>query len=175
MTSLTSSRLTLRDIHLTDWPAFHRIFSDDCEFVEYGPFDEFQTREWLSHVIVTRYDSPRLVHHFAVELKATREVVGWIAAATFASITREWGLSYAVDKAHRGQGFMTEAVDAVVDYAFADLDAHRFYVDVDPENAPSIRVAVKCGFVLEGRMREKQFIRGKWRDMLHYAKVADDK
>jgi ribosomal-protein-alanine N-acetyltransferase len=177
VTTIFTSRLTLRDIHLTDWPAFYRMLvePDVVRFLEYGPFDEFQTREWLSHVIVTKYDTPRLVHHLAIELPTSLNegevgcVIGWIALTTLVPSTREWALSFALDINHWGQGYMTEAVTALVDHAFVDLSAHRIYAEVEPDNVASTRVLEKCGFELEGRLRRKQRIRGEWRDVLHYA------
>ena len=170
-----TSRLTLRDIHLTDLPAFHRLFShaDVIRYLEYGPYDEFQTREWLSHVIVTKYDSPRLVYHHAIELSTTLDVAGWIALSTTAPSIREWGLSFALSQVYWGQGYMTEAVRAIVDHAFLNLNAHRIYAEVDPDNTASARVLEKCGFVLEGQLRSKLNIRGKWRDALLYARVEN--
>lgn len=176
MTAIESPRLKLRDIHLTDWPAFHRMLSDAevIRFLEYGPFDEYQTREWLSHLIVTRYDSPRLVHHLAIELTSTPTVIGWIAISTIAPSTREWALSFALEHPHWGKGYATEAVRAAVDYAFAELHAHRLYAEIDPDNAASAHVVEKCGFELEGRLREKQHVRGSWRDVLHYGIVESN-
>jgi len=170
LTTIITPSLTLRDIHLTDWPAFHQMFatSDVVRFLEYGPFDEFQTREWLSLIIVTKYNTPRLVYHLAIELKEPTSVIGWIALSTLAPSTREWSLSFALQQEHWGQGLMTEAVKAAVDYAWTELDAHRLYVEVDPANVASTRVVEKCGFELEGRHRKKQHIRGEWRDVLHY-------
>jgi len=190
LTVISTSRLTLRDIHLTDLPAFHRLFShaDVIRYLEYGPYDEFQTREWLSHVIVTKYGSPRLVHHYAIELDDTapgrhtdspgstyppssKNVAGWIALSTTEPSTREWALSFALGHEYWGQGYMTEAVRALVDHAFLDLSAHRIYADVDPDNIASARLLDKCGFDLEGRLRSKLHIRGEWRDALLYARV----
>jgi len=170
LTTITTTRLTLRDIHLTDWPAFHQMLANDdvVRFLEYGPFDEFQTREWLAHVIVTKYDTPRRVYHLAIELKEPTSVIGWIALTTLAPTTREWSLSFALQQEQWGHGYMTEAVTVVVDYAWKELNAHRIYVEVDPANVASTRVIERCGFEVEGRHKEKQHIRGQWRDVLHY-------
>ena len=115
-----------------------------------------------------------LNYPFATSLKGTGEatVIGWISLTTLAQAsTREWAFSFALDKDHWGYGYMTEAVTALVDHALRDLDAHRIYVEVEPDNVASTRVVEKCGFVLEGRLRQKQHIRGEWRDVLIYASL----
>lgn len=77
-------------------------------------------------------------------------------------------LSYQLDQEFQNQGLMTEAVDAVVKYAFSTLYLHRIEGNIMPRNIPSIRVAEKCGFVNEGLARKYLKINGVWEDHLHY-------
>ena len=112
---------------------------------------------------------PRFVHHLAIELGETQSVIGWTALTTLAPSTREWALSFALAKAHWCHGYMTEAVAALVDHAFLELNAHRIFVEVDPANAASTRVVERCAFELEGRLCAKNHFRGEWCDALLYA------
>jgi RimJ/RimL family protein N-acetyltransferase len=41
-------------------------------------------------------------------------------------------------------------------------------------NKPSVRIANKCGFKLEGRIREKNFVRGKWVDEIDYGLLKSE-
>ena len=54
-----------------------------------------------------------------------------------------------------GQGFATEAVQAVVSWGSAHLPAKRTVCLIDPENTASIRVAEKCGYREFGRTAYK--------------------
>ncbi len=61
-------------------------------------------------------------------------------------------LSYQLyDERHAGQGYTTEAVQLTVDYLTATKKQHRIHLVIVPGNEASVRVAEKCGFVLEGR------------------------
>ncbi len=52
-----------------------------------------------------------------------------------------------------GRGYVSEAVQLLVDYLFGAKKQHRIHLVIVPGNAGSRRVAEKCGFVLEGTVR----------------------
>ncbi len=54
--------------------------------------------------------------------------------------------------AYGGHGYMTEAVNAIADLAFAQLGAKRLQLECYPHNERSVRVAQRCGFQLEARL-----------------------
>jgi len=73
-------------------------------------------------------------------------------------------LGYALDLTHTGQGYMNEALGAVIQYSFAELKLHRLMANYCPENKNSERVLEKLGFVHEGLAKDYLFLNGKWRD-----------
>lgn len=107
---------------------------------------------------------------FYISPKSRRESVIGFAALNGISMGAFCScyLSYQLDQAFQNQGLMTEAVDAVVKYAFSTLHLHRIESNIMPGNIPSIRVAEKCGFVKEGLARKYLKINGVWEDHLHY-------
>lgn len=56
-------------------------------------------------------------------------------------------IGYSVFPDFRGQGFATEAAQALLDFARYDFGVTHFIAGILPTNAPSIRVAEKLGFV----------------------------
>jgi len=73
---------------------------------------------------------------------------------------------------HQGQGYITEAAAAVVEFAFAHLGARRVWCFCDEQNASSWRVAERLGFVHEGTTRsDRADPDGTRRDMRQYAVV----
>ena len=84
-------------------------------------------------------------------------------------------LSYQLyDDRFAGRGYTTEAVQLLVDYLFGSKKRHRIHLVIVPENAPSRRVAEKCGFVLEGTARGAFFNDGRSQDVLLYSLVRGD-
>jgi len=61
-----------------------------------------------------------------------------------------------------------------VDYLFATKKQHRIHLVIVPQNAPSRRIAEKCGFVLEGTARGAFFNDGRNQDLLLYSLLRDD-
>ncbi len=68
----------------------------------------------------------------------------------------EFEVGYVADVAHEGQGFVSEAVRAVIPWIFGSLGAHRLRLECDDTNLRSARVAERCGFVREGHLRQNK-------------------
>jgi RimJ/RimL family protein N-acetyltransferase len=75
---------------------------------------------------------------------------------------------------HSGRGYVTEAVQLLVDYLFGAKKEHRIHLVIVPENAASRRIAEKCGFTLEGTVRGAFFNDGRNQDVLLYSLVRTD-
>ncbi|HEX5498097.1 MAG TPA: GNAT family N-acetyltransferase, partial [Thermomicrobiales bacterium] len=66
---------------------------------------------------------------------------------------RLFEVGYWVRASDHGKGYVTEAVSRQIVLAFDDLDAQRLELLCDARNERSRRVAERCGFVCEGRLR----------------------
>jgi len=77
-------------------------------------------------------------------------------------------VGYKIDAAYAGQGLMTEALRAVITFAFDRLLLHRLEANIMPRNTPSRRVVEKLGFVNEGLSPRYLKINAVWEDHLHY-------
>jgi hypothetical protein len=53
-----------------------------------------------------------------------------------------------------GQGYMFEALCAAIAWGWAQMDLNRIEAVVHPDNAGSIALLERLGFVLEGRLRQ---------------------
>ena len=76
-------------------------------------------------------------------------------------------LSYKLDAMHANKGYATQAVAAVVRYAFETLRLHRIEANIMPRNKASRRVVEKCGFREEGTSPQYLKINGVWEDHIH--------
>lgn len=68
-----------------------------------------------------------------------------------------------------GQGFGTEAVKLLQYFVFERLNMHRLELDVHDYNERAYRCYLTCGFVEEGRQRQKFFIHGRYTDVIQMA------
>ncbi len=103
------------------------------------------------------------------------EIVGHIEFFKPVSYWDAFELSYQLyDERAAGRGYVTEAVQLLVDYLFATKKQHRIHLVIVPENAASRRIAEKCGFVLEGIVRGAFFNAGRNHDVVLYSLLRDD-
>ncbi|MEO6298415.1 MAG: GNAT family protein [Paracoccaceae bacterium] len=84
-------------------------------------------------------------------------------------------LGYWTGAPYAGQGYMKEALLALVHYAFTAMDLSRLEAACLPENAPSRGVLEKCGFKYEGVAQSYLQINGRWRNHVLYANLRHDR
>ena len=84
-------------------------------------------------------------------------------------------LGYWVGKRHARKGFMSEALRAVVDHAFGELDLSRLEAACLPENAASRRLLERAGFREEGLAEAYLQIGGRWRTHVLYSLLRADR
>ncbi|HEM3560487.1 TPA: GNAT family N-acetyltransferase [Streptococcus suis] len=73
-----------------------------------------------------------------------------------------------------GQGLMPEAVSALVDFGFTELELHKIEIAVYDHNPQSRRVAEKLGFSLEARLRKRKKIDGYYQDKLIFGLLREE-
>jgi len=83
-------------------------------------------------------------------------------------------IGYCLDRAEWGKGYMNEALQALLDYAFEELALHRIEADVDPRNTSSIRTVERLGFQREGYLRERLQVNGEIQDTVFYGLLRPD-
>jgi RimJ/RimL family protein N-acetyltransferase len=106
---------------------------------------------------------------------ADGEIAGHIEFFRPVSYWDAFELSYQLyDARHAGKGYVTEAVQLLVDYLFGAKKEHRIHLVIVPENAASRRIAEKCGFTLEGTVRGAFFNGGRNHDVLLYSLLRTD-
>jgi ribosomal-protein-alanine N-acetyltransferase len=84
-------------------------------------------------------------------------------------------VGYWIGAPHARQGYMREALQAVVHYAFTELDLSRLEAGCLPENAASRGVLEKVGFKYEGVAQSYLQINGRWRNHVLYANLRSDR
>jgi len=131
------------------------------------------TRDWL-----IRHEAAWLLRDvlsYAIRHGATQEYLGSVELHHIAWAWGTFSLGYWLRDGAEGQGYVSEAVRLVTDYAFTGLTANKVALHCDARNARSIAVAERLGFVREGRLRgEARAKDGVFADELHYALMRDD-
>jgi RimJ/RimL family protein N-acetyltransferase len=173
--TINASRIDLRPISADDLDAFYSIFSDP------------QVMRYWSSLPITDRDAARKLIDEIGERFARHESLKWgvarrtdnmlIGTATLNHPdfdNRRAEIGYALGSAHWGNGYMHEALQATLEYAFHILDLHRIEADVDPRNQASIKTLERLGFQREGLLRERWHVGGEIQDSFFYGLLRRD-
>jgi ribosomal-protein-alanine N-acetyltransferase len=76
-------------------------------------------------------------------------------------------LGYRMDGELLNRGLMTEGIEAVIAYAFEEMQLHRIEANIMPRNQASMKVVQKLGFYEEGLAIKYLKIHGVWEDHIH--------
>jgi RimJ/RimL family protein N-acetyltransferase len=93
---------------------------------------------------------------FTVEERGGGRIVGDVGLSVADGEPGVIKVGYTIDPAFQGLGYATEAIRALVEYAFETLGAELVRAHASAENAPSIRVAEKVGMRLVERFEHRE-------------------
>jgi RimJ/RimL family protein N-acetyltransferase len=169
---LSTPRLILRDFEDDDLLAVHAFRSDAdvARYMDFEPETEGQACAWLRETIFHNRKRPREAYNFALVQRVDGLPVGWIGTGRPAC-RHHWDLDfgYALNRDYWGQGYMTEALGALLRFGFEALGARRMCAECDPHNVASARGMEKAGMRREAHFRAVNWAKGEWRDSLLYA------
>jgi ribosomal-protein-alanine N-acetyltransferase len=163
---LETARLTIRRFTADDLDAIHQILDvelGDADFGSEGPRSRDERWQWLQWTILG-YEELAKLHQppygeRAVVLKASSQVIGACGfvpcldpfgqipslsrdgrGAPGGPTSTEFGLFYAIARAHRRRGYATEAARCMIDYAFGTLHLRHIVATTTRDNVGSISV-----------------------------------
>ena len=89
-------------------------------------------------------------------------------------VTQSCGLGYWMGERFARQGYMSDAIRALIPFIFKTLGLHRIEAACLPSNDPSRNLLSKEGFRQEGLARGYIQINGEWQDHALYALLAEE-
>jgi RimJ/RimL family protein N-acetyltransferase len=106
-------------------------------------------------------------------LKDTGVIIGGSGLHRIDWDVPKFEIGYWLSTAYTGHGYMTEAVEALTNFAFEVLAAMRVEIRVDSNNYKSIAIPKRLGFALEATLRNesRHHVTNELRDTLIFAKV----
>jgi ribosomal-protein-alanine N-acetyltransferase len=83
-------------------------------------------------------------------------------------------VGYWLGKPYWGQGLMSEALTAVLDLSFGELDHEKMEAEIFTSNDRSMRLVEGLGMQREGTLRSSRFKRGHWMDCHIYGILREE-
>ncbi|MEO0344221.1 MAG: GNAT family protein [Pseudomonadota bacterium] len=178
---LASPRLFLRLPDLNDhleWVALRRDGTDQLTATEPAwAHDHFSKSAFRNRVkwAAKSFEGNKAVPLF-IERRSDNVLMG---AVTLDNIrtgpNKSAEIGYWLGRAHQRQGYMFEAIEAVLHFAFEQKRLSRIEAACLPENTASRHLLEKIGFKYEGVAKAYLEINGLWQDHVTYAALRSDR
>ncbi len=142
---IEADRVRLRRFTLDDVPNVLRLSSDPSV---HEAADELGSNEAEAAAYIEKQNAltdfePGALFDLAIALRDNDELIG-MTTLVLGDGSAEVG--YALHSNFRGNGYVTEAARALVDYAFDNLNVTLVHAEIEPENRPSRAVIERLGF-----------------------------
>lgn len=171
---IETERLIIRPFTMPDAPEFHRVLSQEA-VMRYLPEDVMSLEE-VEHIITWflecyEKNTPSKIIKFTVAMvdKTDDRVIGWCGLGPVDYNPSEIELYYGLSEEVWGQGLASEAAEAMLEYAFSEIDLELVVALAKQDNPASARVLEKIGMVFQGKVEsladEHKFYEG----LLYYS------
>jgi ribosomal-protein-alanine N-acetyltransferase len=166
---LITKRLKLRKIKQDDAESIFSILSNP-DVINYDTFDLFTDIKQAFDLINwfnKQYNDRRSIF-WGISLIDQSELIGFCKCEIEIPKVRV-DLGYDLNATYWNKGFMTESLNAVIDFVFHSIDVNRIEATVSTKNLPSIKVLQKLNFIEEGILRERCLINEIFHDMIMFS------
>ncbi len=177
---ITGERVYLRYPRVADFLAWARLRGESRSFL--APWEPAWSTDELSKGAfrrrLKRYHRESredLAYAFFIFRTADNALLGGCTLSNVRrGVTQCCALGYWIGEQFAQQGYMFDAVRALVPFIFRTLGLHRIEAACLPSNEPSRRLLAKAGFRHEGLALRYLQINGEWQDHLLFALLPED-
>ena len=168
---IETDRLTIRLPQVADVPEIIRYYGENREYLR--PFsptfapDVLDESIWLEQVRVRlrEFAARESFRSFIYAKAAPERIAGNLnLTQVHRGAFQSCALGYNLAHEEEGKGYMTEAVNGAVAFAFGTWKLHRVAANYMPRNFRSAAVLRRCGFQIEGQASAYLMINGRWED-----------
>ena len=139
MIMLETNRLLLRNYRMTDFEDIIKYFSNEevSKYEDFYPMSEEQVRNMIA-------EWQDMDNRLVAELKSKQIVIG--SVGYWIDDEGHYCIDYDFNPDYYGQGYATEASNALVHYLFESVGIRVIYGDCDVQNVASWKLLERLGF-----------------------------
>jgi len=161
-----TARLAIRSVREADLAALLDV-NDNAEVNHFLPYARWQgmadANAWFQRMQALQVTGTAI--QYVIIGHAQARAIGSVLLFHFDAGSARAELGYVLGRQYWGQGFMREALTAVIDSAFGPLRLRRLEAEVNPDNQASVRLLRSVGFRCEGLLRERWVTNGVAHDV----------
>lgn len=174
---IETQRLLLRPFVESDYQAMYDNWASNPDNLLHVTWYAHESAEVTKKSVATWVENYQNSDFFkwAICLKENpEEVIGDISVVDRDESVNACEVGYTLSKDYWGQGFMTEALKAVLNYLLQDVDFNRVKAKFVTANPASGRVMAKAGMHYEGTFRQAVLHKGEVKDFSVYGILKSD-
>jgi len=172
---LETKRLILRRFTVTDATAYFELRSNE-DAMRFMDRPHFKDRAEALEAIKKTHQNFRNKEGvwWALADKRNNNFMGYVGFKDIDQKNKSAEIGYVLHPDYWASGWMTEAVGAVLNFVFEELNLHRVKGDINPNNEASRGLLLKFGFQKEGYFREDYYFAGEFLDSEIYGLLASE-
>ncbi len=165
MQRLTGARVILREFRQEDLSGI-RSWVNDYDTARFlgAAYVRPQSWEQTESYLMSLLNGEAGGVHLAIAEKETRRYLGQCGLMMIDHTARRAELAIVLAPDSAGRGYGREAIALMLEYAFAQLNLNRVFLQVHADNARAIAAYEACGFQREGRLRAHFYRDGRYID-----------
>lgn len=160
---IKTERLLLRKIQPQDAEMVY-VWMSDPEVCKYERWKPHPSPEYTRGYIIEVFNGYKSndTYQWGIELNGI--LIGSISIVNVDDYDQKATLGYCLAREFWSNGYMTEAVKAVLQYMFVDIGLNRIEASHSTHNIASGRVLEKVGMLLEGQSKDYYFCNSGFQD-----------
>ena len=173
-----------------------RLVGNNVVLREFRSEDISGMRAWATDPDVTRYLSNRYLmpqtweqteeflrsvlsgsaggYNFVIAEKGSLKYMGQCGLIKIDHQSRVGTLAIVIPREHHSKGYGGEAIGLLLAFAFEQLNLNKVELSVIEDNLRAVALYERCGFQLEGRLRQAQYQDGRYKDILAMGALRDE-
>ncbi|MBR5369978.1 MAG: GNAT family N-acetyltransferase [Bacilli bacterium] len=168
---INTERLVLRRFTENDAKEIYEGYVNQEDFLYYANKEKRTLQEEIESLkgIEAKYNNPEY-YNWLITLN--NKVIGAIHL-NVDNYNESVEFNYAIDDRYKGNGYMTEALEAVKEYCLNKIETNRISGGCEINNIASKKVMEKCNFKYEGTLRNHLKLRDGYHDMCMYSFIRN--
>ncbi|MGB7710875.1 MAG: GNAT family protein [Microcoleus sp.] len=173
--SIETDRLLMRKITLNDANDMFEYAADPqvSEYTMWSTHGSIEETKYFLKSLLKMYKRRELVD-WGIVHKAEKKLIGTCGYVEWSMTHSRGEIGYALDRKYWNQGYMSEAVNAIMEFGFREMLLNRIEAKCEVNNIGSARVMEKVGMQLEGILRQQLFVKGRYWDLKIYSILRED-
>lgn len=172
---LETDRFQLIQINSTHVNNIFDLYSDKkvTKYFDLLAFETLKESEETIHFYEHRYLNNEGIR-WGIAFKESSEIIGTLGFNRIIT-DHKAKLGYDLQSKYWGKGYMKEALDAIISYAFEELNIHRIEAEVMQGNIGSERLLSKLNFTKEGILRKWMYWNDQYFDISMFSLLKGEK